>query len=85
MEKKTPKRQRRRESRPYDYEYLKAVFDSKRGLNITDICRQIGISRQTFYYILRGGELVKPETVTSVALSIGADTEKIFPQLSNTA
>lgn len=62
----------------YRNEVLEQAFRNRRDINVTQLCSDLKMSRQTFYSILRGGVRVTREKVEKVALALDADTAKLF-------
>lgn len=70
----------RKQRPPLEYrnDLLEEAFGRQRGLNVTRLCSDLHMSRQTFYAILRGGARVKKEKVLRVAEALGANSSDIF-------
>lgn len=51
------------------------------GKTITEIIKDSGIGRTSFYEIMAGKQIPKLDTAIGISKSLGASVEEVFPQL----
>lgn len=62
----------------YNHELLKTAVQNSRSLNISKICRDLHISRQTFYNVIDGDNYVSVDVVVAVSERLGFTRDKIL-------
>ncbi|NNN18655.1 MAG: helix-turn-helix domain-containing protein [Acidimicrobiaceae bacterium] len=58
------------------------LFRSRKGVSLSSLAREVGISRQSLYAIEAGGQIPKVYLAISIAKVLGVDVSDLFPQES---
>lgn len=88
---KQKKYKRPLEVKPEHMEFLTQVGTAiekqrlKHKINITELCKQAGISRFSYYQIIRGKVYWNSKTVLTILSYLNTDERKFFNSLKNSA